>query len=1153
MSDKKLPRIPSFAELGISQEEIEELEREIAKEADTASESDPEPGDHAAGTAPQGERAASAAPGAPKGQPPSAKSAPRTRRFLVGGRKPKKAAQGSGPAPKAGLASPVGPASQAGSASPAGPASAVGSAETPSPAPPPWRGARGAVSLAILLVLAWFSSSFQTSPSPLPASAADSVFSSARAMTHLVRIASDAHPPGSPAHGRVREYLLEQLRGLGNEPTVQTTTSFARGGFTPRAATIRNVVARIPGSDPGGRAVLVTAHYDSREIARGAGDDGSGVVTILEALRALGERAQLRNDLIVLITDAEELGLLGARAFVDEHPWMDDVVLVVSIEMRGGGGPSMMFETGADNGWVIDALREADPYPVANSVSYEIYRRMSNDTDFTPFKEAGKQGLNFAGLGRAHVYHQVYDSPENFSEATLQHHGAHALAMLQHFGDAELATVNAPDVSYISVPILGLVTYGPLWIWLLGFLAVVGWVLTLMAGKRSGSRTSGVLVGVAASVVYLAAVGAAAFYLVSWRSGAHPEAGVLHAGVFHSEGWYVLAIVSIAFTLAAVILGLLRRWFTLTELVVGALFLPVALAAVATVMFPMAAMNFQWPALAGCVGALAVAGVPKRGRMGFLRWFLAVLAALPVVVVFTPLTESVWLAMGLDLAPVVAVLAGLALIMLLPVLDVAREPNGWWAPLAGLVAAGAFLAVGMSTATPSAERPAPSTLVYAMDRETGSAYWGTDPSRDDSDPGTRWAVEVAGPFGAAPEPATSESPGPLADFSPRSVRYALAAGDPIDVPPPTLAVVADSTVPSGMLRVTVTSEIGAEMMLLRFGEDGPRLVALNGRSLPGGGHPSRIEHWGTADGGVVLDFEQPAGVGELRFTVVEHHLRPGELLGNDRFARPLELAPNTRMLSDRAMIRTVFSVDAGTGAVRMETASELAGAEEDPGTDEESVAAEADTVAGSGDLGEADTAAAQNSAEADTATAARDSTEVIQPDTVQPDTIRPDTIPADHTASDRAAGPRFVDPLQRHQPSSHDVGHVKLVPTDSPDVSVGRILKPHPCSTWMDAPQVLVSERLPSERGPLPTPYGGIAVPIVHPKNGLWSGPHPPLGRENAQKEAGVDRRPVSHAHGRCYRNPRGTQESAVTDWSLQVQPEAVMDHGRRRTRHCSG
>ena len=310
--------------------------------------------------------------------------------------------------------------------------------------PAPWNGARGPVTLLVLLAAAGFSSLFRTVPAPVPATAPDTVFSSARAMSHLVRIASEAHPPGSPAHAGVREYLVGQLRALGHEPFVQTTTSATGSGGAVTAATVRNILARIPGTEPGGPAVLVTAHYDSRGIALGAGDDASGVVAILETVRALGAGPGLRNDLIVLITDAEELGLLGARAFVDEHPWMADVAIVVSIEMRGGGGPSMMFETGADNGWVIAAFGESNPNPVANSVAYEIYRRMPNDTDFTPFKEAGRQGLNFAGVARAHVYHQVYDSPENFDEGTLQHHGTQVLAMLRHFGDSDLGAVDAP-------------------------------------------------------------------------------------------------------------------------------------------------------------------------------------------------------------------------------------------------------------------------------------------------------------------------------------------------------------------------------------------------------------------------------------------------------------------------------------------------------------------------------------------------------------------------------------------------------------------------------------------------------------------------------------------------------------------------------------
>ena len=931
MGKDKLPKIPSFAELGISEDEIEELEREIAGEVSARKRRE------AGKRAPAGDRVAAPGPSQARGGRQGAPAGPaspggaqevslaekkrRAKQARKAERQHRKQAKRE--ARKAMRADEFG-------------AMDYGADSQVAPGPPPWGGLRGPITLLILLLTAWFSSSYRSMPSPVPASAADSVFSSARAMTHLVQIASEARPPGSPAHADVRDYLLEQLRGLGHQPRIQTATSFLSTSYYTRAATVNNVLARISGSEPGGGAVLVTAHYDSREISLGAGDDGSGIAAILEALRALGERGQLRNDLIVLLTDAEELGLLGARAFVDGHPWLDDVALVVSIEMRGGGGPSLMFETSENNGWVIEALRQADPYPAANSMSYEIYRRMPNDTDFTPFKEAGKQGLNFAGVGRAHVYHQVYDSPDNFSEATLQHHGEHAVAMLAHFGNADLTTVNAPNVSYISIPLLGLVTYGTMWIWVLGVAAVLLWVLAFIVAARSGARTGGVVGGFFVSLVFLALAGAMAFYLYRWRTGHHVELGALHAGSFHEEGWYVLAIASAVFALAVAVIGLFRRWLSAAELALGALVVPVAAAGAATVMFPMAAMNVQWPAIAGCLGALVVAGVKGRAPMGLMRWLGAVVAAIPVVVVLTPLTEQIWAAMGLALAVPLAVLMGLAFVMLVPVLEAVREPKGWWTPLAALAGAGAFLAAGMSATAPSADRPAPSTLVYALDHESGTAYWGTDPSRDESDPGTAWAVAAVGPFG------TASAADSLDRFTTGPQRYTLARAEPVAVSPPTISIVGDPA-RADVIRLAVASSVGAEMMLFRFDSENMPLAAVNETAVPAAGPVSQLEHWGTRAGGVLLDFNRSADDDLLRFTVVEHHLRPGELVGADRFARPPELAPNIRTLSDRAMIRTRVTVDLQAREVRIEEqgAGAAPTADADVPTDTTGVSAEA--------------------------------------------------------------------------------------------------------------------------------------------------------------------------------------------------------------------
>jgi hypothetical protein len=313
---------------------------------------------------------------------------------------------------------------------------------------------RGPLTLLMLVALAALSSSRAALPRPVPANAGDTLFSSARAMALLVDIARSPRPTGSPEHARVRDYLVERLRALGLEPEVQTTTSSLRGEGAVRTATVRNVIARLPGTASTG-AVLVTAHYDSRELSPGAGDDGSGVVAILEALRALRTGGPLTNDVIVLFTDAEELGLLGARAFVDQHPWISDVALVLSFEMRGGGGRRSCSRPTTGTAGSCARSRTSIPPPWPPRSRPRSTSACRNDTDFTPFKEAGKQGLNFAGIGNAHVYHQATDTPENFSEATLQHHGVRALEALRHFGRADLGEVDAPNAVYFSVPCWG--------------------------------------------------------------------------------------------------------------------------------------------------------------------------------------------------------------------------------------------------------------------------------------------------------------------------------------------------------------------------------------------------------------------------------------------------------------------------------------------------------------------------------------------------------------------------------------------------------------------------------------------------------------------------------------------------------------------------
>jgi CheY-like chemotaxis protein len=768
---------------------------------------------------------------------------------------------------------------------------------------PRWR---APVTLAALVLIALVASSRTGIPRPVAANAPDSLFSSARAMATLMELARAPHPTGSPEHARVRGLLLERLRDLGLQPEVQTTTSVTAYGSQVRSATVRNIVARLPGTSPTG-TVLITAHYDSREIAVGAADDGAGIVVVLEALRALRSGPPLANDVVVLLTDAEELGLLGARAFVDEHPWMADVDVVLSFEMRGCGGPSIMFETNDHNGWIIEALSAFDPAPFTTSLAFEVYRRMPNDTDFTPFREAGVQGLNFAAIDNAHVYHQSYDRPENLSEGTIQHHGLRAIAALRWLGEADLSDVNAPNRVYFSVPGLGLLSYASGWVHAISGLLAALFGLLLLVGARRGARPGAVVVSTALSTVLLGVAYFVGSTLITRLGPFHPELDSLHGSAFHSEGWYMLALGLGALGAVTLTSAIARRWITRDELFSGALAIPVLAGVALGIVAPLGAMHLQWPAIFAVTSALVASLLGNRAT-GSLGWLGGLALVTPTFLLSQPLVELLWLAMTLRLAGGLAVLLTLGLLLCLPGLEGLRAPNAWWAPPAASAAALLALRIGLAGAAPTAERPLPTTLVYVHEHGDEAAWWATSPAGADSESGQAalaWAESRAG--GAFDE--TRDLSGLGLAFDRKFARGGASSTVPVrraavvDAPPPFVDILED-TVDAGVRLVTlgVRSEIGAEMLGFELTGD-TRLLALNGRPLP----PTvrSADHWGMPEDLVVLDLTMPAG-DAIGVSVLEHLLRPQELLGSEPFARPANMAPDITRRSDRAVFR--FSV-----------------------------------------------------------------------------------------------------------------------------------------------------------------------------------------------------------------------------------------------------
>jgi hypothetical protein len=373
----------------------------------------------------------------------------------------------------------------------------------------------GAVILAIVAT---------TPPGPAPADASASAFSATRAMADVRVIGRAPHPTGSAEDAQVRAYLIARLKGMGMEvgttvaamsPQAKKRLDGWRKAVEP-APPLANIVAILPGRDRAQPAVLLMAHHDSVWGSPGAADDGAGVASILEVIRAIKAGGQPRRDVMVLLTDGEELGLEGAKSFFATDPRRAHVGVIVNLETRGGGGRASMFETGSDNGAMTELFGQAVRRPVATSLSVFIYKKLPNSTDYTVAKKLGYPGFNFAFIGRSGLYHSPLATPEALDQGALQDMGRQTLDLARALADAPSLPGKTADRTFFDAYGLFLVSYP----------AALGWLFL--------------------------ALGAFGYAAAAWRRATIGEvakgAGLLFALIIVAAAWlYIVNMVSIGF------------------------------------------------------------------------------------------------------------------------------------------------------------------------------------------------------------------------------------------------------------------------------------------------------------------------------------------------------------------------------------------------------------------------------------------------------------------------------------------------------------------------------------------------------------------------------------------------------------------------------
>ncbi len=570
--------------------------------------------------------------------------------------------------------------------------------------------------LTLVLVLVWVR--YQP-PAAKPAGTPATEFSAGRAREVLWQLLGDGvpHPVGSAADAVVRERIVGILTQSGYKPEIQTAFACDEWGS---CATVKNIVALLDarGSGP---SVLLAAHYDSVAAGPGASDDGVGVAAVLEIARVLKALPPPKNQIVILLDEGEEGGLLGAHAFVETHPSAKDVRAAVNIDARGSSGPSLMFETGSANDWLMRLYSRVVTHPVTSSIYYTVYRLLPNDTDFTLFNAAGYQGFNFANIGDVVHYHTSLDNFENADPRTLEHHGENALATLLALANTPLGSPAPAEAVFFDVFARWTVHWPARWTMLVALSALLLLLFEMVQfGRRGLLSLRGYLWG---ALNWL-------FILLMTLFLAAALSGILVFGRAFPSRWVAhplsaeVAFCCVALTAEILTVKMLSRRINFWRTWAGTWTWWTVLALICAWRAPGLSFVFLVPA--GLAGLVAM---PCTFGRNVSAWRQAAVAIVPAVAAAIVGFSTVWFlydALGAPFLPGVSAVVAMILTTAAPLIGDAAESRPAMVKTLLLVFGGvtilaAIVALVVPAYTPKS--PQRMNIEFVEDAESGTSRW----------------------------------------------------------------------------------------------------------------------------------------------------------------------------------------------------------------------------------------------------------------------------------------------------------------------------------------------------------------------------------------------------------------------------------------------
>lgn len=543
-------------------------------------------------------------------------------------------------------------------------------------------------------------------------------FSTERALIPLKEITKAPHYVGNVENRRVRDFLFKSLTDLGVNPEIQK--GYVLNEKSGRMNKPINIVGKITGTDSG-KSLLIFSHYDSALIPSfGASDAGSGVVTILESIRAFKSTGKKpKNDIIILFTDAEEVGLVGAKLFVRSHRWAKNIGLSLNFEARGSGGPSsMIVETNHGNKNLIKAFKEAHPeYPVASSLLYSIYKMLPNDTDSTIFRKEGDiDGLFFAFIDDHFDYHTAGDNFDRMDRNSLEHQGSYLMPLLSYFSDVNLDSIkSSEDYVYTNFPFINMIIYPFSWVAPLTIIAIVVFILLLIFGfKNKKLNSKSILKGFIPFLLSL--LGSFILGFLGWPIllKIYPHYNEILQGFTYNGHTYIAFFVSLTITLFWYLYTKFQKNETSPNLFVAPLFVWIIIN-VFIAFYLKGASYFILPFYCALLSFWILLISDKS--FSFVHLFLAI----PALFIFGPLIKTFPVGLGLKLIVISTVFTVLLFGLLLSFLSTFNYKNK---AAQGFMFISIFLFVfAHANSDFNEDRKKPNSLVYMQDVDDKKSKW----------------------------------------------------------------------------------------------------------------------------------------------------------------------------------------------------------------------------------------------------------------------------------------------------------------------------------------------------------------------------------------------------------------------------------------------